>query len=85
MTASTTPSAEIKIRATPEERRATAVGVILVVLAAFVYWVFGRGVADGVTSTFNLSLPGARFADLAWEVNSQWLAYIVAVILAFIG
>ena len=85
MTASTTPSAEIKIRATPEERRATAVGVILVVLAAFVYWVFGRGVTDGVTSTFNLSLPGARFADLAWEVNSQWLAYIVAVILAFIG
>lgn len=85
MTASTTPSVEIKIRATPEERRATAVGVILVVLAAFVYWVFGRGVTDGVTSTFNLSLPGARFADLAWEVNSQWLAYIVAVILAFIG
>lgn len=85
MTASTTTAAEVKIRATPEERRATAVGVVLVLLAAFVFWVFGRGVEGGVTSTFNLSLPGARFADLAWEVNSQWLAFIVAAVLAFIG
>ena len=80
-----TPEVEVKTRATPEERRATIVGIILIVLAAFVFWVFGLGVADGVVSTFNLSLPGERFQDLAWEVNSRWVAYIVAGVLAFLG
>ncbi len=81
----TTTAAEIRIRATPEERRATAVGVTLIFLAAFVFWVFGLGVESGSVSTFNLSLPGAVFADLVWAVNSQWLAYAVALILAFLG
>ncbi|MFW2339825.1 MAG: ABC transporter permease [Acidimicrobiia bacterium] len=83
--ATTTPSAEVKIRATPEERRATVVGVLLVVLAAFVFWVFGLGVEAGGRSTFNLSLPGERFQGLVWEVSSQWLSFIVAAVLAFLG
>ena len=77
--------AEVKTRATPEERRATVVGVVLVLLGAFVFWIFGLGVESGVRSNFNLSLPGERFQDLKWEVSSQWLAFIVAVILAFLG
>jgi len=77
--------AEVKTRATPEERRATVVGVVLVLLGAFVFWIFGLGVESGDRSNFNLSLPGERFQDLRWEVSSQWLAFIVAVILAFLG
>ena len=75
----------VEHRATPEQRRATVIGVLLVALAAFAFWVFGLGVEAGLTSTFNLSLPGERFQDLAWEVNSRWLAFFVAAILAFLG
>lgn len=85
MSAPQAVSEEIKIRATPEERRATAIGIVLVLLAAFVFWVFGLGVESGVRSTFNLSLPGERFQGLTWEVNSQWLSFIVAGVVAFLG
>ncbi len=84
-TASTTPETTVKTRATPEQRRATAIGIVLILLGAFVLWVFGLGVAPGLTSTFNLSLPGERIQDLSWEVDSRWLAFIVAGILAFLG
>ncbi|MEX1125393.1 MAG: ABC transporter permease [Acidimicrobiia bacterium] len=80
-----TSGKRIDRRATSEERRATVIGVVLVILAAFVFWVFGLGVESGVTSMFNLSLPGERLQDLAWEVNSKWLAFLVAAILAFLG
>jgi simple sugar transport system permease protein len=83
--ASTTPETTVKTRATPEQRRATAIGIVLILLGAFVLWVFGLGVAPGLTSTFNLSLPGERIQDLSWEVDSRWLAFIVAAILAFLG
>ncbi len=83
--ASTTPETTVKTRATPEQRRATAIGIVLILLGAFVLWVFGLGVAPGLTSTFNLSLPGERIQDLSWEVDSRWLAFIVAGILAFLG
>ncbi len=72
-------------RATPDERRATAVGAVLVVLAALVLWLFGFGVESSDVSTFNLSLPGARFEDIQWKVDSQWLSIIVAGIIAFLG
>ncbi|MCL1602220.1 MAG: ABC transporter permease [Actinomycetia bacterium] len=72
-------------RVTPAERRATIVGVILIVLAVFVFWVFALGSEAGVQSTFKLSLPQARFEDLAWTVNSRWLGFIVSGILAFLG
>lgn len=80
-----TVTAEVKTRATPEERRATAIGVILVLLGAFVFWIFGLGVESGARSNFNLSLPGERFENLRWEVSSQLLAFIVAATLAFLG
>ncbi len=83
--ASTTPKTTVKTRATPEQRRATAIGIVLILLGAFVLWVFGLGVAPGLTSTFNLSLPGERIQDLSWEVDSRWLAFVVAAILAFLG
>jgi simple sugar transport system permease protein len=77
--------AVVKTRATPAERRATAVGIVLVLLGVFVFWVFGLGTESGVNSTFNLSLPGERFEGLTWAVNSRWLAFIVAALLAFLG
>ena len=81
----TPPEVEIKTRATPEEKRATVVGVILILLGVFVFWAFGLGVEPGSISTFNLSLLGERFQGLTWAVNSQWLSFTVAAILAFLG
>jgi ABC-type uncharacterized transport system permease subunit len=72
-------------RATPDQRRATAVGTVLVLLAAFVVWVFAFGVSGTDVSTFNLSLPGAKYEDLKWEVDSRLLSLIVAGIIAFLG
>ncbi len=72
-----------KVRATPEEKRATAIGIVLVAIAAFVLWVFGLGVESSFTSTFNLSLPGE--SPLTWVVSSQLLAFFVAAIIAFLG
>ncbi len=72
-------------RATPEQRRARAIGIVMVVLAAFVLWVFGFGVGGDDVSTFNLSLPGARFENIKWEVDSRLLSIVLAVIIAFLG
>jgi simple sugar transport system permease protein len=76
---------EVKARTTPEQRRATIVGVILVALAAFVFWAFGLNVAGDLDSTFKLSLPTDRFQGIEWTVNSQLLGFAVAGILAFLG
>lgn len=81
----TPPEQEVVARATPEEKRATVVGVVLILLGVFVFWAFGLGVESGSMSTFKLSLPNERFQDLEWAVNSQWLAFAVAAILAFLG
>jgi ABC-type uncharacterized transport system permease subunit len=72
-------------RATPEERRATAIGIVLVVLGAFVLWVFGFGVDSGDVSTFNLSLPGAKYQNITWAVDSRLLSIVLASIIAFLG
>ncbi len=85
MAATTTPAVHLKARATPEQRRATAIGVAMLVLAAFVLWVFGLGIASGERSTFKLSLPGDRVQDLTWAVNSRMLAFIAAAVIAFLG
>lgn len=86
MTATSAPvELAVPRRATPEEKRATFVGVVLIALAAFVFWAFGLGSAAGVDATFNLSLPGARFADITWVVDARILAFIVAGVLAFLG
>ena len=81
----TPPEPQVATRATPEEKRATVIGTILILLGVFVLWAFGLGVESGITSTFNLSLPGERFEGLNWVVNSQWLSFIVAAALAFLG
>ncbi len=83
MAVTTSPEIVEKVRATPEERRATAIGIVLVAIAAFVLWVFALGVDSSFVSTFNLSLPGDP--DLTWVVSSQVLSFVVAATIAFIG
>ena len=83
--ASNTAAVGVKVRATPEQRRATFLGIVMLVLAAFVLWIFGLGVAVGDRATFNLSLPGERFQDLTWAVDARWLAFIAAAVMAFLG
>jgi general nucleoside transport system permease protein len=82
---SETPDLVVRTRATSEERRATVVGIILILLAAFTFWAFGLGTEAGVESTFRLSLPGARIEGLTWVVNSRGLAFVVSAVLAFMG
>ncbi len=77
--------AVIKTRATPEEKRATFIGFVLVALAVFTLWAFGLGVEPGSESTFKLSLPQARFEDLSWTVDSRTVAFVVALVLGFLG
>jgi simple sugar transport system permease protein len=72
-------------RRTPEERRAIAIGGVLVGLAVFVFWAFGLGVESGARSTFNLSLPGERIQGLVWQVDSRWMAFAVTAILGYLG
>ncbi|MFQ5945015.1 MAG: ABC transporter permease [Anaerolineae bacterium] len=76
---------QTRVRATPEERRATYVGVILIVLAALVFWAFGLNVMGDLDATFNLAFPTDRFPDILWVVNTRILAFAVAGILAFLG
>jgi len=70
---------QVTIRATPEQRRARVVGVILVVLAAFVFWAFGLNVMGDLNAIFLITLPTDRFANIGWEINTRTLAYIVAL------
>lgn len=83
--ASTTAAGRLKTRATPEQRRATFIGTVMVLIAGFVAWVFGLGVASGEKATFNMSLPGERVQDLSWEVDARLLALVAAAIIAFLG
>ena len=81
--ATTTHNAPAKVRATPDERRATSIGIVLVVLAAVVVWIFALGVESSSISTFNLALPGND--ELTWIVNSRRLALFAAIVIAFLG
>jgi simple sugar transport system permease protein len=83
MTDTSTP--QVTIRATPEERRARIVGIVLIVLAASVFWVFGLNVMGDLNAIFKITLPTDRLANVEWEVNTRTLAYIIAGILAFLG
>jgi general nucleoside transport system permease protein len=84
-TATSTSDVPARTRATPQERRATGVGIVLIVLGVFVFWAFGLGSEPGADASFNLSLPGATFENLTWVVSARWLAFAVAAILAFLG
>jgi hypothetical protein len=52
MTETTINQAQVTTRVTPEDRRARIIGVILIVLAAIVFWVFGLGVMGDLNAVF---------------------------------
>ncbi len=79
---STTP---VRIRATPEVRRARIVGGILLVLAAFVFWFFGLNVMGDLDATFKISLPTDKIQDIKMILNTRTLAFVVAGVLAFLS
>ena len=70
---------EIRVRATPDERRSTAVGVVLIALSLYVFWAFVFGVDPSLDSTFNLSLQTDTFQNLAWVVNARNLSAVLAI------
>ncbi len=71
-----------RVRTSAEERRATIIGIVLLGLALIVVWVFAFGVESDAQSTFNLSLPGDRFMDLAVTLNSRLASLVIAAIVA---
>ncbi len=77
--------AEIRVRSTPEERRSSGVGGVLIALSLYVFWAFVFGVDPGLDSTFNLSLQTDTFQDLAWVVNARNLSAVLGVIIFGLG
>lgn len=76
---------EMRVRATPEERRSTIVGIVLIALGIYVFWAFGLGSEAGLDATFNLSLQNDRFADLSWVVNARNLSFVLAAVIIGLG
>lgn len=87
MTATAAKPAEtdLHIRSTPDERRATVVGWTLIALGVYVLWAFGLNVDGDLDATFNLSLQGDRFEDLAWVVNTRTLSVLLGAGLIVMG
>ena len=75
----------IKVRATPEVRRARIAGIILLVLAAFVFWVFGLKVMGDLDATFKITLPTDVIKDVKLIVNTRTMAYVAAGLMAFLS
>ena len=71
----------VSSRATPEERRSTIVGWVLVALGVFVFFFFGFGVESGLKTTFNLSLQTDRFQSLSWVVDSRAFSMILGLLI----
>ena len=80
-----TSTTQVRVRATPEVRRARIVGGILIALAAFVFWYFGLNVMGDLDATFKLTLPTDRIQDVKLTLNTRMLAFVVAGILAFLS
>jgi simple sugar transport system permease protein len=76
---------ENRNRATPEERRSTIVGWVLIALGLIVIFAFGFGAEPGAEATFNLSLQTDRFQGLAWTVNARWFSIALGVIIIGLG
>ena len=76
---------EVHSRSTPQERRSTIVGIVLIGLAITAYVAFARGVDGTLDATFNLSLANDRIQDLAWVVNARALSIALAVVIAAFG
>lgn len=72
-------------RSTPEQRRSTIVGWVLVALGVFVFWFFGLGLERGLESTFNLSLQTDRFQGLSWVVDSRTFSMVLGVAIVALG
>ncbi len=72
-------------RTSANERRATIIGLILLVLAAVVLGVFAFGVTSDATSTFNLSLPTDRFQNISVSFNSRVFSTVAAVLIFGLG
>lgn len=73
------------VRTSADERRASIVGVILLVLAAVVLGVFAFGVPSGAQSTFNLSLPTDTVQGVSLTFNSRLFSGVAAVIVFALG
>ncbi|MGA8039989.1 MAG: ABC transporter permease [Acidimicrobiia bacterium] len=76
---------EVRQRATPDERRSSIFGGVLIALSLFVFWAFVFGVDGTLDATFNLSLQTDRFQNLSWVVNSRTLSAVIAVIILVLG
>lgn len=86
MTAATT-SVDLPVveRTSASERRATIIGIILMVLAAVVLGVFAFGVTSDASSTFNLSLPTDRIQNISLSFNSRVFSSVAAVLIFGLG
>ena len=83
MSATTAPTSLTELRTPGEIRRARIIGIIYLVLAAFVLFVFAVGTEGN--STFGLARAGDRFENFPNLVlPSAGLGYVTAV-LAFFG
>ncbi|MGH3651301.1 MAG: hypothetical protein ACRDU9_11390, partial [Acidimicrobiia bacterium] len=76
---------EVRNRSTPEERRSSIVGWVLIALGGVVLFAFGLGIDGELDATFNLSLQADRFQDLAWVVNSRALSMLLGSIIVGLG
>jgi simple sugar transport system permease protein len=75
----------VKIRATPEERRARILGGVYFVLALFVLLVFAFDGEATDDATFKLALARDRFEPLDWTFDPRLVSITVAVIFAALG
>jgi len=78
MTAVVDPTAVV--RAPAEVRRARIIGVIYILLAIVVYFVFASGTEGDVTFRF-----GEQPGDLDWTVSASLLATVSAIIFGLLG
>lgn len=88
MTATKTPETveePVIVRTSKDERRATVIGIILLILAAIVMGVFAFGVPSDAQSTFNLSLPTDTIQDVAVSFNSRIFSFVMAVAIFGLG
>ena len=83
-------AADLKIRTPAEMRRSRRLGIVYIVLALFVLWVFGFGSAGDGDSTFRLARPTDRIQDLfGWDLSlvlpAAMVSYVIATMLGFFG
>ncbi|MEM7271780.1 MAG: ABC transporter permease [Actinomycetota bacterium] len=83
-TAAITSSSEV-VRTPAELRRAKILGIVYLVLGAFVLFVFAFGVEAGSTASFGLSRPTDTFEVPAAEVPARAFTIVIAVLFGFLG